>query len=127
MSLVFAGRNLLRYQLKMGSSFSSVPRPRLVYGFPDRGKIMFERKREHMSHRGAYGLEITCPSYKITGIACCPVADEKIQSPEATVESGGVSYNHVRIYLEPIKKDYDWAYELVINAEEDASQKVRIE
>jgi hypothetical protein len=66
----------------------------------------------------------------ITGIACFPVKDKNIQSPEATVTGGGVNRKHVRIYLEPAEKG-EWAYDLAIKGEENyettSSQQVRIE
>ena len=132
MSLIFAGRNLLRHQLKMGAWFSSkkIPRPRLVEGYPGRGKTVYQRQVFHSSQKRPYTFHFAHPSATITGIACCPVADENIQTPEATVTGGGVNCKHVRIYLEPTEKG-EWAYDLAIKAEENhetkPSQQVRIE
>ena len=113
----------------MGSSSSSVPQPQHFEGVPGRGKMVYHRKVRHTSYREPYGLEITCPSATITGIVCWPLTD-KVQSPEATVESGGLNYKHVRIYLRPTEKG-EWAFDLAISAEENdetkASQQVRIE
>ena len=120
---------MLRHQLKMGSSPSSVPRPSLVEGCPGRGKVVYQRKHCHTSYKGPYGLEITCPSGTITGIACCPVENDKIQSPAATVKSGGLNYDRVRMYLEPTERG-EWGYDLAISAELNqpkASQQVKIE
>jgi len=62
-----------------------IPRPSLVEGLPGRGKVVYERKSVHTSQTGPYGIKITCPSATITGIACCPGEDDKIQSPVAVV------------------------------------------
>ena len=114
----------------MGASWSKkIPQPSLVQGNTGRGKVVFQRQRLHTSKIGPYGIEITCPS-EITGISCTPFEKSKIQSPEATVKSGGINYKYVRIYLEPTEKG-EWAYEIAISAEENhvskASQQVRIE
>jgi hypothetical protein len=132
-SLIFAGRTLLGQKLKMGGWFSSkkIPQPRLVEGHPGHGKIVYQREQFHSSQKRPYTFKFTNPSVTtITGIACCPVADEKIQAPEATVTEGGVNCKHVHIYLEPTEKG-EWGYVLAISAEENletkASQQVRIE
>ena len=108
----------------MGAWFSSwfsskkIPRPRLVEGLPGRGKIVYQREVFHSSQKRPYTFHFTYASSAIAGIACIPVADENIQSPEATVTEGGINCKHVHIYLEPIEKG-EWAYELAINAEEN--------
>jgi hypothetical protein len=131
-SLIFAGRTLLRQKLKMGGWFSKkVPRPSLVEGHPRHGKIVYQREVFHSSQKRPYTFEFTNPLVtRITGIACCPLPDKKIQAPEATVSDGGVNSKHVHIYLEPTEKG-EWGYVLAISAEENletkASQQVRIE
>jgi len=65
---------------------------------------------------GPYTFQFTHPAVTITGIACYPVENKKIQSPEATVTGGGVNWKHVHIYLEPTEKG-EWAYDLAIKAE----------
>jgi len=119
-SLIFAGRNLLRHQLKMDSSSSSrkIPRPWFIKGLPDRGKIVYKQTTFHNSQRGPCTLKFAHPSATITGIACYPVADANIQAPEATVTEGGVNCKHVHIYLKP-EEEGNWAYELTILAEEN--------
>jgi len=104
----------------ISSWFSSkeIPRPSIVEGHPGRGKVVYKREVFHSSQRGPYTFEFTHPSATITGIACCPVEDEKIQAPEATVTGGGVNWKYVHVYLEPREKG-EWAYELAINAEEN--------
>jgi hypothetical protein len=111
----------------MGALFSSVadwsqpekiPRPCFVEGICNRGKVVYRQKVSHDSQKGPYKLEFSYPSSTITGIACCPVANEKIQSPEAAVTAGGVNCKYVHIYLEPLEED-EWAYELAISAEEN--------
>jgi len=117
----------------MGSWFSSrkIPRPKLIFGIYGRGKVLYQRTIIHTSQMGHYGMEITCPSAAITGITCFPVEDDRIQSPEAKVKSGGVNCKHVNIYLTPIKKDDFWGYVFTIRAELNnetrASQQVRID
>jgi hypothetical protein len=118
-SLIFAGRTLLRQKLKMGAWFSSknIPRPRLVEGHPGHGKIVYQREDFHSSQKRPYTFEFTNPSVTtITGIACCPVEDNKIQAPEATVTRGGVNWKYVHIYLEPTEEG-EWRYALAISAE----------
>ena len=105
----------------MGAWFSSwfsskeIPRPRLLEGLPGRGKIVYKREVFHSSQKRPYTFHFQSPS-TITGIACYPVEDEKIQAPEATVKEGGVNWKHVHIYVEPTEKG-EWAYDLAINAE----------
>jgi hypothetical protein len=116
----------------MGGWFSSrkIPRPSLAEGHPGRGIFVYQREVFHSSHKKPYTFKFTIPTGTITGIACYPVKDKKIQSPEATVTEGGVNCKYVHVYLEPIEKG-EWAYELAIRAEEDhetkAPQQVRIE
>jgi len=111
----------------MGAWFSSkkIPRPSLVEGIPGRGKVLYRRQVFHSSRKAPYTFEFSHPSATITGIACCPVGDEKIQSPEAKVTAGGVNWKHAHIYLEPTEKS-DWAYDLAITGEYN-QQQVRIE
>jgi len=108
----------------MGAWFSSkkVPRLRLIEQLPGRGKVVYQREIFHSSQKEPYIFEFTHPSGTITGIACCPVEDEKIQSPEATVKSGGLNCEHVCIYLERTEKG-EWAYQLAISAEENHETK----
>jgi hypothetical protein len=112
----------------MGAWFSSneIPRPSLVVGLPGRGKVVYERKSVRTSQKGPYGIEITCTSATVTGIACCPVEDDKIHSPVATVKSGGVGWKYVRVYLEPTEKG-EWAYQLAISAEENHETKALLQ
>jgi hypothetical protein len=118
--LIFAGRNLLSHQLKMGNWYSSrkIPRFCFVEGYPGRGKFVYEGEVYRNSHVGPYTFKFDSPTGIITGISCCPVKDEKIQSPEATVTEGGVNCKYVHIRLEP-REEGDWACKLVIAAEDD--------
>lgn len=122
---------MLLHQLKMGAWFSSkkIPRPSLVEGLPGRGKVVYKREVFHSSRRRPYTFKFIHSSAMITGLACCPVRDEKTQAPEATVTEGGVNWKHVHIHMKPTEEG-DWAYELAINAvlnhETGVSQQVRI-
>jgi hypothetical protein len=118
---------------KMGGWFSSwfskkeIPRPSLIEGVPGRGKVVYKREVFHTAEKKPHTFRFAHPTGPITGIACTPVKDEQIQSPEATVTEGGLHHKHVHIYLEPTQKG-PWAYQLAINAEEPTSSyQVRIQ
>jgi len=115
----------------MGSGTSKkIPRPSTTEGTQDIGEIIFERNKSHSPIKEPYTLNITSCSAKISWIECRPIEDEGVQSPEATVKSGGLNYNKVSISLEPTENG-EWGYDLFIkgtkNHETSGSQQVRIE
>jgi hypothetical protein len=99
-------------------------------GYSDDGKVLLEREINHNSKKQPYIVIFTIPSARITRIACCPVEDENIQSPYATVTAGGLNHKYVHILLKPAT-EAEWAYKLEISGEESPetgdSQQVRIE
>jgi hypothetical protein len=121
---MFAGRNLLRHQLEMGTA---IARPELVESLPDRGQEVYRRQRRHAASKRPYTIKYKYPTATITGLACVPVENKTIQSPEPTVTAGGVNHKHVHIYLKPTQSG-EWAYQLSISAEGEIPPKqVRIQ
>lgn len=93
------------------SKLSTIPQCVFIEGVPEVGDTVYRQQVLRRSNK-PYKFKYSHPTEFITGIACVPLND-KVQSPETEIVTGGINFKEVVICLTPVKEG-DWGCSVAI-------------